>query len=86
MNKLRKKLREARDLTKFIIFSFAMTIIYTIVAIVFQAMTGQPLSETLTTCFMSLFGGEVVSCALIKIFKLKNEDGSIEWEDINDGN
>lgn len=30
--------------------------------------------DTLTTCFFAVFGGEVVSCALIKIFKLKGTD------------
>lgn len=79
MTKIKRALFSARDLTKFIVFSFAMTIIYTIVAIIFQAITGSPISETLTTCFFAMYGGEVFSCALIKVFKLKggNDNGEI---------
>lgn len=29
--------------------------------------------NVLTGCFFGFFGGEVVTCALIKIFKLKDE-------------
>lgn len=74
MTKIKKALLSGRALTKFIIFSFAMTIIYTIIAIVFQAVTGSPISDTLTTCFFAVYGGEVLSCALIKVFKLKEEN------------
>lgn len=61
-------------LLKFIIFSFVMVIIYTVVAILFQVITHEELSSTLTTCFFMVFGGEVLSCALIKIFKLRREE------------
>lgn len=74
MTKIKKVLLSGRALTKFILFSFAMTIIYTIVAIVFQAVTGSQISDTLTTCFFMVYGGEVLSCALIKVFKLKEEN------------
>jgi hypothetical protein len=79
MTKIKKALFGARDLTRFIIFSFAMTIIYTIIAIAFQMITGEALSDTLTTCFFAVYGGEVLSCALIKVFKLKKEDGNNEF-------
>ena len=80
MKQIKKALFGARDLTKFIIFSFAMTILYTVIAIVFQAVTGETLSDTLTTCYFSLWGGEVLSCALIKVFKLKKEGNTYEGE------
>lgn len=80
MKQIKKALFGARDLTKFIIFSFAMTIIYTVIAIVFQGITGETLSDTLTTCFFAVYGGEVLSCALIKVFKLKKEGNSYEGE------
>lgn len=76
MTKIKNALLTGRDLTKFILFSFAMTIIYTIIAIVFQAVTGNPISDTLTTCFFAVYGGEVLSCALIKVFKLKEENNN----------
>ena len=62
-------------LLKFIVFSFVMVTIYTIVAILFQVFTHEELSSTLTTCYFAVFGGEVLSCALIKIFKLRKETG-----------
>lgn len=60
-------------LLKFIIFSFIMVTAYTVVAVIFQIVTNEELSPTLTTCFFAVFGGEVLSCALIKVFKLKKE-------------
>ena len=60
------------SLTKFVIFSFIMTILFTIVVIV-SAWWDHAISDTLITCFFALFGGEVLTCALIKIFKLKEE-------------
>ena len=64
-----------RSLTKFIIFSFAVLIIYSITAIIVFGITGQEM-PTLTTCFFSTFGGEILTCAIIKIFKLKGEKKS----------
>ena len=60
-----------KSLTKFVIFSFASLIIYTIVAQLLAIKTGGVEMSTLTTCFFGAFGGEVLMCALIKIFKLK---------------
>lgn len=60
------------SLTKFVIFSFIMTIVFTIVVIV-SAWWDHEISDTLITCFFAIFGGEVLTCALIKIFKLKEE-------------
>lgn len=57
------------SLTKFIIFSFAVILIYTVAE--FFTKTSH---DTLTTCLYACFGGEVLSCALIKVFKLKEED------------
>lgn len=64
-----------RSLTKFVIFSFVILITYSIAASVIFCITGQEM-VTLTTCFFSTFGGEVLACAIIKIFKLRrNSDG-----------
>lgn len=60
-----------KSLTKFVIFSFASLIIYTIVAQLITIKTGGIEMSTLTTCFFGAFGGEVLMCALIKVFKLK---------------
>ena len=61
------------SLTKFIVFSFTIILIYTIVELVLSTETGI-IHDTLTTCLYACFGGEVLACALIKVFKLKEED------------
>lgn len=58
-------------LLKFIILSYINVTIYTIVAILFQLITHEEISSTLTTCFFLAWSGEVLSCAVIKVFKLK---------------
>ena len=60
-------------LLKFIIMSFVMVTIYTVVAIIFQIVMHEELSPTLTTCYFAVYGGEVLSAALIKIFKIRRE-------------
>lgn len=57
------------SLDRYVVFSIAMLIIYTIVAI-WASFKGVQY-DTLTTCFYTCFGGEILSCALIKIYKLK---------------
>lgn len=63
-----KKLSHALD--KYIVFSFACIIIYTVVSIVLAIKTGMTL-DVLTTCVYACFGGEILACAMIKRFKLK---------------
>jgi preprotein translocase subunit SecY len=65
-------MKKVRSLTKFIVFSFVILIIYTIAASIIFCKTGAEMT-TLTTCFFSTFGGEVLACAVIKIFKLKEK-------------
>lgn len=54
------------SLTWYVIFSIAVLLIYA----VFEFTTPTQ-HDTLTTCMFACFGGEVLYCALIKIFKLK---------------
>lgn len=68
--------KKLKDLDKYIIFSFTMIIIYTIIDKVTFLLTGGMESSTLTTVFFSVFGGEVLLCALIKRLKLKKEENN----------
>ena len=68
----KKKRKKISGLDKYVIFSFAAILIYTIAQTAVTIRTGVE-SSTLTTCFFSVFGGEVLMCALIKRLKLKNE-------------
>lgn len=62
--------KEFPSLTLYVVFSIAVLILYTIVEQVISTVTGIS-HDTLTTCFYAAFGGEILACALIKIFKLK---------------
>ncbi|MBO7450919.1 MAG: hypothetical protein J6U54_11190 [Clostridiales bacterium] len=64
------KKKKLHGLDIYVIFSIAALVIYTIVSQFIAVRTGMTL-DTLTTCFFGFFGGEIVTCALIKIFKLK---------------
>ena len=61
------------SLTLYVIFSIAVLIIFSIIELIMSASTGFT-HDTLTTCIFACFGGEILSCALIKIFKLKGGD------------
>lgn len=66
----KKSPNKIRSLTLYIIFSIAMVIIYTIIEFIVSTKTAT-LHDTLTTCVYAFFAGEVVTCGLIKIFKIK---------------
>ena len=73
----RRQRKKMKGLDKYVIFCFVSIIIYTIAQTVVTIKTGVE-SSTLTTCFFSVFGGEVLICALIKRFKLKTESKESE--------
>lgn len=70
-----------KSLTKYVVFSIVTLLVYTIISQIIFWQTGAEYS-TLTACFFAAFGGEILMCALIKIFKLKEtkkeDDGSDE--------
>ena len=65
--------KKRSGLDKYIIFSFCVMIIYTIVEFIFSTLTGV-MHDTLTTCLYGAFGGELLLCAIIKKFKLKGDE------------
>jgi preprotein translocase subunit SecY len=80
-----KKLKLS-GLDKYIIFSFTCVIVYIVVNIIITVYSDHEM-DTLTGCVFAFFGGEVLSCAMIKRFKLKEEnnysleDGGVEDND-----
>lgn len=78
----RRKNDSAHSLTLYVMFSIAMIIIFTIAEFVISSCTGTT-HDTLTTCFYGVFGGEILCCALIKIFKLRSgsNDNTIDFLD-----
>lgn len=69
-----KKKKKLSDIDKYLIFSFTVILLYTIVGIVFQWITGIELSTSLTVGVYGFFGGEITLLAMIKRLKLKKGD------------
>lgn len=68
---MKKQKKKIKSLDLYVIFSIISLIIYTIVSQIIATKNGIIL-DTLTTCFFGFFGGEIVTCGLIKIFKLRD--------------
>lgn len=59
-----------KGLDKYVIFSISILLVFTIAEFITASVTGVS-HDTLITAFFACFGGEILSCALIKIFKLR---------------
>lgn len=68
---------------KFVIFSIAIVIIYAIAE--FIAGCWGINHDTLTTCFFSCFGGELLFTCVLKIFDKKKNDNNIRDAFNNNG-
>lgn len=71
IQKIKSKFKNVRSLDVYVTFSILSLIVYTVISQILSVYYGVIL-DTLTTCFFGFFGGEVVTCGLIKIFKLKD--------------
>ena len=71
--------KKLSGLDKYVIFCFSVLIVYTVAEFITSTITGVEKS-TLSTCIYGFFGApELISLALIKIFKLKKQnDGGME--------
>lgn len=67
-------------LDKYVIFSIILLLVYTVAEFIVGSVTGIS-HDTLTTVFFAAFGGEILSCALIKIFKLREDDKECDWRE-----
>lgn len=67
-----RRSQTTRSLTRYVVFSIFMLVLYTTICLVFLWLD-KPLDEALTTGVFGFFGGEIVMCGLIKLFKLKRE-------------
>ena len=72
IQQLQKK-KQLPDLDKYIIFSFAVMILYTIFEFIFSIITGIQ-HDTLTTCLYGAFGGELLLTALLKKWKISRRN------------
>lgn len=68
-----RRKKKYHSLSMYVVFSISMLLIYTIAELLLSSLFNVS-NETLTTCFFAVFGGEILTCALIKIFKLKENN------------
>lgn len=66
------KRRKLRGLDKYVIFALSVVLIYTVAEFITATITGIEKS-TLTVAIYGFWAGEIVTCGLIKIFKLRKE-------------
>jgi len=69
----KRKRKKLTGLDKYVIFSLCVTMLYTIAEFITATITGMEKS-TLTTAVYGFWAGEIVTCGLIKIFKLRKEN------------
>lgn len=65
-------MKKLNGLDKYVIFSISVLLIYTVAEFIATCISYYEMT-TLTTCVYACFGGEILSCALIKIFKLRED-------------
>ena len=61
------------SLTKYVVFSITVLLVYVVAEMIVSTVTGVSHPD-LSTLIGSTFGGEILFCALIKIFKLREEN------------
>ena len=77
--KRKTKKEPLNKLDKYLIFSIVVLVIYAIAEMIVSCISGYERS-TLTSCFYAAFGGEIFSCVVIKVFKLKHDPDENENE------
>ena len=73
-----KKWSELHDLDRYVIFSIAVVLIYSVAEFITSTITGVEKS-TLTLAIYGFFAGEVTVAGLIKIFKIKDNGEKLEF-------
>ena len=76
------KTKKLAKLTKFLLGSIAIILIYSILEFIYSIRTGMS-HDTLTTCIFAFFGTELASCTLVKIFNIIKEKGENNDNDSN---
>lgn len=66
------KRRKMPALDKYVIFSLACILVFTIAILIIFVVTGDE-PAALVTCFFAAFAGELLSLAMIKRLKLRQE-------------
>ncbi len=67
-----KKFNSLKTLTKFVVISMIIIIIYSIAEFICSIVSGIN-HEVLTGCIFAFFGTEIAACGFLRIFKGKEE-------------
>lgn len=70
-----KRHRKISDLTKYVVFSISVTIVYTVMEFIFSILTGVS-HDVLSGCVYGFFCGELVITGILKITKIKGENNN----------
>ena len=73
-------MKKLNGLDKYVIFSIGVLLAYIITEMIVSTISGV-LHDQLSVIVGTSFGGEILSCALIKIFKLREEDKECDWRE-----
>ena len=73
-------MKKLNGLDKYVIFSIGVLLVYIITEMIVSTISGV-LHDQLSVIVGASFGGEILSCALIKIFKLREEDKECDWRE-----
>lgn len=76
-------MKKLSGLDKYVIFSMFVTLVYTIAEFITATITGVEKS-TLTMAVYGFWAGEIISAAVIKIFKLRGTDDNTLADPRND--
>lgn len=71
--RIRNQTGRESSLTKYVIFSIVVLMLYYVIEFILSSTTGVS-HDTITVSITATFGGEILSCALIKVFKLRRRD------------
>lgn len=74
---MRRK-KKLHSLSLYVVFSIAVLLIYTIAELLLTCLCGAS-HDVLTDNIFKVFGGEILVCALIKIFKLRGEKNERDY-------
>lgn len=73
-----------KTLTKYLLFSFAVILSYSIIELIISTTTGVS-HDTLTTCLYAFWGTEIAACCFIRIANGKSKTGDNANTDNEEG-
>ena len=77
--------KQKKEVSKvMLVFIVIAIVLYTIAAFVLQYFTSIEVSPTLTTCWFTFWGTEIVALAIIKTSKVKHQKDKKDTKDIKD--